>query len=106
MNMFYKYFSIFFKIFLYIVVGVGFLQKKVKVQHQGGSFHDSNVSYVRSKSHQCHLCPKSFFEKFELVRHIRVHTGEKPFKCHVCGKCFKSNQSLNYHVNRIHNNYV
>jgi len=32
------------------------------------------------KPHQCQQCLKSFSSNHQLVQHIRVHTGEKPYK--------------------------
>lgn len=37
----------------------------------------------------CAQCNKQFTKKCNLIDHLRVHSGMKPFKCKVCYKYFK-----------------
>ncbi|XP_061757427.1 zinc finger protein 37 homolog isoform X2 [Nerophis ophidion] len=46
----------------------------------------------------CSVCAESFTKNSRLARHMRVHTGEKPFKCSVCGKSFSQNSNLTQHM--------
>uniref|UniRef100_A0A673L3C8 C2H2-type domain-containing protein n=1 Tax=Sinocyclocheilus rhinocerous TaxID=307959 RepID=A0A673L3C8_9TELE len=49
-------------------------------------------------ANRCQFCPKSFKKPSDLVRHIRIHTGEKPYKCDECEKCFTVKSTLDCHI--------
>ncbi|VDK44786.1 unnamed protein product [Anisakis simplex] len=62
----------------------------------------NKTSDLIEKPHKCHVCCKSFGKKFELSRHLVVHTKERRFNCEKCGKKFSQRSSLSQHV-QMHN---
>ena len=45
----------------------------------------------------CEYCDKHFPDNSNLARHIRTHTGEKPFICEFCGRGFAHKSNLTKH---------
>ena len=54
------------------------------------------------ESYQCVECGKCFKLKDSFLRHMRIHTDERPFTCHVCGKQFRDSGGLSRHLKDVH----
>ncbi|EPE04407.1 zinc c2h2 finger domain containing protein [Ophiostoma piceae UAMH 11346] len=72
-------------------VAVGRVSKKPKKKANRFActgYDDCNLSFTRSE---------------HLIRHIRKHTGERPYECH-CGRRFSRLDNLRQHASTVHAN--
>ncbi|XP_033974855.1 early growth response protein 2b [Trematomus bernacchii] len=53
------------------------------------------------KPFQCRICMRNFSRSDHLTTHIRTHTGEKPFACEFCGRKFARSDERKRHT-KIH----
>ena len=65
---------------------------------------ETNQGYVPPirKSFACLICGLSLSSSEKLKRHIRVHSGEKPYKCKQCSSLFGQSWGLKMHVLKYH----
>ncbi|XP_048399684.2 early growth response protein 1-like isoform X3 [Stegostoma tigrinum] len=57
--------------------------------------------HTGQKPFQCRICMRNFSRSDHLTTHIRTHTGEKPFACEVCGRKFARSDERKRHT-KIH----
>ncbi|XP_057182330.1 zinc finger and BTB domain-containing protein 7A isoform X1 [Triplophysa rosa] len=68
-------------------------------QTSGGS--NSGERKMRSKAFQkCPICSKVIQGAGKLPRHIRTHTGEKPYECAICKVRFTRQDKLKVHMRK------
>jgi len=57
---------------------------------------------TRRKQHVCNHCSKEFGGKTDLLRHMLIHSDERPHKCTECGKCYRQAVNLKNHITTAH----
>ncbi|KAK9526163.1 hypothetical protein VZT92_014877 [Zoarces viviparus] len=83
--------------------GLGFVGSSImEIQSDWLGEETGDGLVVQVKLHKCPFCPYTAKQKGIMKRHIRCHTGERPFPCPMCGKRFTRQEHLRSHALNIH----
>ncbi|XP_055326044.1 zinc finger protein 613-like [Sitodiplosis mosellana] len=65
----------------------------------GKNEEEAHEVKCKTRRYECHLCKDSFGSmKGNMMKHMRVHSGDKPFQCNECFKRFVQKSHLKEHM--------
>ncbi|KAL8584179.1 hypothetical protein ACOMHN_034865 [Nucella lapillus] len=59
--------------------------------------HHHHHHHPYNSNNSCQYCGRGFSKKEYLRRHLRIHTGERPYRCVVCQLSFRRSHHLRRH---------
>eukprot|EP00457_Paulinella_chromatophora_P002865 gb/GEZN01002870.1/.p1 GENE.gb/GEZN01002870.1/~~gb/GEZN01002870.1/.p1 ORF type:complete len:692 (+),score=31.98 gb/GEZN01002870.1/:101-2176(+) len=76
----------------------------VRVVRKDGTSEQAAWYFIqvgKTSSPECPMCGQEFSTAAEVTRHLRMHTGQKPYGCRQCNRSFSRSDSLHVHM-RVH----
>ena len=73
-------------------------QTKGQLRASDTIFRPEDNTPFAEEEHWCSVCHRQFNWKSNLKRHMRIHTGEKPFACTICDKRFSNSSNMKQHI--------
>ena len=70
------------------------------IEHEPMEFEPNQPVEDELKTCPVANCRKSFAKPSMLQRHMRIHTGERPFPCELCSKAFNQKNALKIHMRK------
>lgn len=64
--------------------------------------HSLKVTQDDVESRTCHVCGRCLSRKHNMVDHMRLHTGERPYACPSCRYRATQRSNLKKHVKNMH----
>lgn len=88
-------------LFTFLITEMYFLGIEVKIFAEQFNFGNEGKP-LKYKKFSCSVCSYTSFQMGDLKKHIRVHTGDRPFICNTCGRTFRQISHLRCHENKVH----
>ncbi|XP_071096003.1 zinc finger protein 208-like [Haliotis cracherodii] len=74
------------------------VKKEMQKQQELDRLVKDQSVFAKKKYARCPFCPKVLSDQSGLKKHLRIHTGEKPYKCRQCSNCFARSDYLQKHM--------